>query len=331
MSEQHRPDCPDCEDGVSRRDFVRKVAGIAVVGSLAPITSTGRRAIAAPTPTSAAETAVKRFYDTLSEAQHKEICFPFDHKLRHNINANWPITKPKIEDYTKDQQVLLDEIFRSVTSPDGYERFQRQMDDDSGGFTDYHVAVFGTPGSGQFEWELTGRHLTIRADGDSVANAAFGGPIVYGHGAGDGKKGLPGNVFYYQTLKANEVFNALDGKQRDAALLTKAPKENDVAVQGSDGRFTGLSVGSLSSDQKDLVESVIKVILAPYRDDDVKEALEIQKAGGGLDALHMAFYQAEDLGNDKVWDVWRIEGPSFVCHFRGAPHVHAYLNVAKKS
>jgi len=331
MSEQPKPDCPDCEDGVSRREFVRKMTGLAVAGSLVPLAVGGRRVVAAPTPKSTAETAVKRFYDSLSETQRKEICFPFDHKLRHNINANWPITKAKIEDYSKDQQVILDEIFRSVTSPDGYERFQKQMDDDDGGFGSYHVAVFGTPGTGQFEWEMTGRHLTIRADGDSVDNAAFGGPIVYGHGAGDSKKGLPGNVFYYQTLKANEVFNALDGKQRDAALLTKAPKENEVAVQGSSGAFPGLSVGQLSSDQKALVESVVKVILAPYREEDVGEALAIQKAGGGLDALHMAFYQSADVGDDKVWDVWRIEGPTFVCHFRGAPHVHAYVNIAKKS
>jgi hypothetical protein len=41
----------------------------------------------------------------------------------------------------------------------------------------------------------------------------------------------------------------------------------------------------------------------------------------------MAFYQQGDLQNDKVWDIWRVEGPSFVWHFRGAPHVHAYINV----
>ena len=38
-----------------------------------------------------------------------------------------------------------------------------------------------------------------------------------------------------------------------------------------------------------------------------------------------------DLKNDKVWDIWRIEGPTFVSHFRGAPHVHAYINVGLKS
>jgi len=333
MSERPRTDCPECGDeGLSRRDFVRRVTGAAVAGSLLPFASTPRSAFANPSAKSTAETAVKRFYDTLTEEQKKVVCFPFDHKLRTNISANWAITKPTIEDFfKKDQVALLHEITRGVLSPDGYERIKEQMDDDSGGFDQYHVAVFGTPGSGQFEWELTGRHVTLRADGDSVEGVAFGGPMIYGHGAGDGKKGLPGNVYYYQTQKANEVFKALDGKQRGAALVEKAPKENDVLVQGSSGHFPGLAIGNLSSDQKGLVESVMKVILAPYREEDVNEALAILKDGGGLDALHMAFYQSDDLGSDKEWDIWRLEGPNFVWHFRGAPHVHAYVNIAKKS
>jgi len=333
MSDERRINCPDCDagDGLSRREFVRKVTGVALAGSLVPLIGTPRRAVAGPTPTSPAETAVKRFYDSLKDEQKKTMCFPFDHPLRTKINANWAITKPTLAEYTKEQQALVDEIFRNVTSPDGYERFQKQMEDDAGGFSEYHVAVFGTPGSGQFEWEMTGRHVTIRADGDSVDNVAFGGPIVYGHGEGDSKKGLPGNVFYYQTKKANEVFSALDGKQRDSALLPKAPKEDAVLLQGSSGTFPGIAVGELSRDQKDLVESVMKVILAPYREDDVKEAVAILKDGGGLDGLHMSFYKSNDIGDDHEWDIWRLEGPTFVWHFRGAPHVHTYVNIGKKS
>jgi len=139
------------------------------------------------------------------------------------------------------------------------------------------------------------------------------------------------NVFYYQTQKANEVFKALDGTQRKAALVSKAPSESAVQVQGTSGHFPGLGVGELSADQKGLVESVIKVILAPYREQDVEEAVAILKAGGGLDKLHMAFYEADDIGKDQEWDVWRLEGPNFVWHFRGAPHVHAYVNISQKS
>jgi hypothetical protein len=333
MTDQPRTACPDCNDGLSRRDFVRMVTGTALAGGLLPLgAATSGFAADEKRAGGSAESAVQRFYTTLTPKQKEVMCFPFDHALRNKINANWAITKPTIDEfYTNDQKAILDEIVRGVLSPDGYERIQKQMEDDAGGFDQYHVAVFGTPGTGAFEWELTGRHVTLRADGDSVDGAAFGGPMIYGHGAGDSQKGLPGNVFYYQTQKANEVFKALDGKQRESALQPKAPKEDAVAVQGENGKFPGLGLGQLSTDQKALVESVIKVVLAPYREKDVNEALAILKSGGGLDALHMAFYESNDIGGDHEWDIWRLEGPTFVWHFRGAPHVHTYVNIAKKA
>lgn len=330
MNRDKRVICPDCDETWTRRNFVKAVGGAALAAGAIPLTGAARSAFAAPKPTSGAETAAKRLYDSLTEEQRKAICFPFDHELRSRINANWAITKPKIAElFTNEQQATIDEIFRGVTSPDGYERFLKQMDDDAGGLNQYHVALFGTPDSGKFEFEMTGRHMTIRADGDSVENVAFGGPIIYGHGAGDGDAGLPGNVFYYQTKKANEVFAALDGKQREKALVAKAPAENQVPVQGAGASFPGIAVGELSSDQRQLVEDVMKVLLAPYRQEDVDEAIAILKADGGFEKLHAAFYQSGDLGGDKEWDIWRLEGPGFVWHFRGSPHVHAYVNIAR--
>ena len=181
MTDRPNAGCPECSgaEDLSRRAFVRKVTGAVVATGLLPaVPSPFARAADGAKPSGTAETSVKRFYESLSDTQKKQVCFPFDHPLRNKINANWAITKPTIDEFfNKEQQAILDEIFRGVVSPDGYERFKKQMDDDAGGFEQYHVAVFGTPGSGEFEWELTGRHVTLRADGDSVAGAAFGGPI----------------------------------------------------------------------------------------------------------------------------------------------------------
>jgi hypothetical protein len=320
--------CPDCDTTLDRRGFIKTVGSVALAGAAAPVLLGGRIVQGAPTATSTAETAVGRFYQSLSAEQKQVVAFPFDHDLRKKINANWHITKPTVEDnfYTDAQRALVDEIVKAVTSPDGYERIKKQTDDDSGGIGAYSVAVFGTPGSGKFEWELTGRHLTLRADGDSVDKAAFGGPIIYGHGVETPKD----NLFHYQTKQVNEVFKALDAKQSTKALVAKAPKEDAVSLQGDAGKFPGIAVGELSADQKQLVEATLKVLLAPYRKEDVDEAFEILKTGGGLDKLHLAFYQDQDLQDDKVWDIWRVEGPSFVWHFRGAPHVHAYINIAAK-
>jgi hypothetical protein len=307
---------------------MRTVGSAALVGAAAPA-FLAARAHAAPTAKSAAETAVGRFYDSLSDSQKQTIVFPFDHELRKKISANWHVTKPTLDDdfYTKEQRALVHEIVRKVTTEDGYARILRQTEDDDGGIGSYSMAVFGSPGTGRFEWELTGRHLTLRADGDSVDQAAFGGPVIYGHGAEKPSE----NLFHYQTKEANEVFHALDAPQAAKALLAKAPAEAEVAIQGERGSFPGIAVGELSADQKQLFEATLKVILAPYRKEDVDEVFTILKATGGLDKLHMAFYQEGDLQDDRVWDIWRVEGPAFVWHFRGAPHVHAYINIGVKS
>ena len=324
MQTPNNASCPDCQPNLSRREFVQAVGGTALAAGMLP-----RFVGAAPKPDSPAETAVAQFFKSLTDEQKKEICFPFDHERRRTINANWHVTKPGIGTnfYTKEQKALIHEIVKGVSSEDGYERFLKQMDEDSGGIGNYSIGVFGEPGTGNFQAMVTGRHLTLRADGDSVKNAAFGGPIVYGHGESDPKQ----NIYHYQTKKANEVFHALDENQRKLALIEKAPRETDVLLQGEKGRFKGITVGELSADQKELVESVIKVILAPYRKEDVDEAMAMLKEGGGLDKLHMSFYQQGDLNEDQVWDIWRMEGPTFVWHFRGAPHVHTYVNIGKKA
>lgn len=321
--------CPDCQpqlDAESRRAFIKRLGGTALaLGTAGPFVHVAE---GSPTSSSRAETSVSRLYESLTDAQRDAICLPFDHQLRSKINANWHVVKPTIgELFTNDQRANILQIVREVTTEDGYQRLLEQMEDDAAGIDAYSCAIFGDPESGKFQWELTGRHLTLRADGNSVANRAFGGPLIYGHGEEDPKH----NLFHYQTKKANEVFRALDAPQAKLALIDKAPKEADVLLQGEGGHFPGIRVGDLSDDQIELVEATLRVLLAPYRQEDVDEAFAILKQGGGLNQLHMAFYREGDLNNDQVWDIWRVEGPSFAWHFRGAPHVHAYINIGIQS
>ncbi len=317
--------CDDCEMDLSRRDFVKVAGAAAVAASAIP----AQAALAQPSPKSPAETVVKRFYDSLSPNQRKAVCLPFNHQKRSRISANWHVVETDIGDdfYSLEQREMIKDILKKVTSEDGYERLLKQMDEDDGGIGAYSCAIFGKPGDGQFQWTMTGRHLTIRADGNTLENMAFGGPLVYGHGEEEARS----NLFYYQTQEANKVFDALDPKQRQLALLQKAPGEARVPLQGEKGKFPGLSVSEMSDDQKKLVEQVIRIGLAPYRQQDVDEAIKFIKSGGDFAGLSMAFYQQNDLDNDKVWDIWRVEGPNFVWHFRGAPHVHAYVHVGMKS
>ena len=66
------PFCPDCDQGMTRRDFGKAVA---VVAGTAPLLSGPLAATSRYNP----DTPVARFYGTLTAEQRKVICFPFDH------------------------------------------------------------------------------------------------------------------------------------------------------------------------------------------------------------------------------------------------------------
>jgi hypothetical protein len=98
-------------------------------------------------------------------------------------------------------------------------------------------------------------------------------------------------------------------------------KKETVALPTSK-ELHGLSVTDMSADQKELARSVMRDVLAPFRKADVEESMKI-------DNLHFAYYSNMDVGNDGVWDVWQIEGPSTVWYFRGDPHVHTWVHIKK--
>src|SRR5688572_28144137 len=121
--------CPDCEGSdLDRRGFLRGVAAAATAGALGSFALP--RAGAAPTAQSAAETLVKKLYDTLDEKQRKAVCFAWDHVdtkrglLRTHVSNNWHITQPTVtsEFYTKDQQALIHDVFKSIFNPEWHAR-----------------------------------------------------------------------------------------------------------------------------------------------------------------------------------------------------------------
>ena len=140
------------------------------------------------------ESLVKILYQKLDERQRKVVCFPWNHidkrrgLLRTRIENNWRITKPIIASgfFSKDQQELIRAIFEGMTNPEWHTRFDKQLKDDVGGFgKKQSIAIFGEPGSGNFEFVLTSRHMTLRCDGDSAGHVAFGGPILRFRPIGD--------------------------------------------------------------------------------------------------------------------------------------------------
>ncbi|MBC8875964.1 MAG: DUF3500 domain-containing protein [Planctomycetes bacterium] len=330
--------CPDCAAEVlDRRDFLRITAAGAAATAASGIM--GETIAAEGAATDAPETQVKRLYNSLSDEQKRIVCFGWDHQdarrglLRTRVGANWHITEPAIcsEFFTAEQQRIVRDVFDGIIQPEWHDLFDKQMQDDTGGFGNgQNIAIFGKPGDGKFEFVMTGRHMTLRCDGNSAEHVAFGGPIFYGHAA-DGfteKPNHPGNVFWEQAVAANVVHEMLDGKQRKLAHVAQSPKESQVAFRGTKGELPGIPVAEMSTDQREQVQRTLQKLIEPYRQSDRDEVVACLKAQGGLDKCHLAFYTDKDLGDDGVWDNWRLEGPSFVWYFRGSPHVHVWVNVA---
>jgi hypothetical protein len=325
----------ECCDGVSRRRFLKTTA---VATALLPFGSVTEAADRAAKIIKPSETLVTDLYKSLSEPQRSAICFPFGHELQSKIDNNWFITKTRVSEFTKDQQDLIRQIFLGLHSEEYAKPVLKAVEHDNGdkGFGACSVALFGEPGTGKFEFVLSGRHVTRRCDGDSVAGAAFGGPIFYGHQARDKDTedpDHPENVYWYQAKRANELFQALDGKQRKIALLEHSRperKEQTVKLTGKTSGLEGISVSELTRDQKELVRKVMADVLAPFRKADAEESMKLIDKNG-FDHLHMAFYKSQDLGEDGVWDVWQIEGPAMVWYFRGDPHVHTWVHIRESA
>ena len=334
--------CPDCDGAlaVDRRSFLKAAGTTAAVAAGAlPTISMAKEG---KSKKSDPESITKYLYESLSDEQKSKICFDWNHVakgrglLRTHVSNNWHITKATINSdfYTKDQRKMVRDIFEGIIHPQWLGRIDQQIKDDAGGFGEkQNIAIFGKPGDGKFELVMTGRHMTLRCDGNSTEHVAFGGPIFYGHAAQGfrEKPDHPGNVFWEQAKIANNVYKMLDGKQQKQSLVAQSPRESSVAFRDKGADFPGLAVSDMSSDQKEHMQKVLAKLIEPYRTSDQEEALACLKAQGGLDKCSLAFYADKDIGKDGVWDNWRLEGPSFVWYFRGAPHVHVLGECRKRS
>lgn len=315
-------------NSVDGRSVINRRKVLATVAAATALTTTPRSFLfGEPSRSSKAESVAGELFESLTQEQRATVALSFQDPLRSRVNPNWHVVKPTVGSsfYSKNQQAMATQIVRELTSKSGYERLQKQTEEDDGGIEAYSMAWFGKPGDKQFEWMLTGRHLTLRADGNSIEKVAFGGPIIYGHGEESSPKD---NLFYYQTEKVNALFAALDSKQREQALVAGSAGEQNVTVD-SKRATAGISIGALQEDQRKLFVDALATILAPYREDDASEAMRIiEAASGGVSSLKIAYYKDADLLSDGIWDDWRIEGANTVIHFRGAPHVHAYIHIA---
>jgi hypothetical protein len=343
MSDNHddRTSCPEC-DGLDRRDFVRVLGGTAVtfaslqaVPSLraddAPAAAPARKPTAKP-----AEALIRELHSSLTNEQKPNVVYAWNHMgsgdtppmRRRMVNA--PFARNIGTVYTRPQQELIERILKSMSSgEDGYRCLSRNGTfDGSHSLQGCGAYLFGEPTNDQqFSWVFQGHHITVRCDGNTEANVAFGGPIYYGHSP-DGYSQR--NCFNYQTRSVQSVYDSLNEAQRRKAIMANNPGELAPSVRfRADGAYPGIAASDLTADQRNLVRQVMCEILSPYRREDADEVMEIVGRNGGLEKIHLGFYR--DPGANERWSFWRLEGPGFVWNYRVLPHVHTYVNIAAQA
>jgi hypothetical protein len=284
-----------------------------------------------------------QLYKSLSDAQRQKVCLPVDHPRRQFV-SNWWYIHPDYRipnTFNAEQQELIKKIFDSLHSVDHQDAVNKQVLIDQYGEEKNAPAVgfFGTPNDKDFEFIFTGHHVTRRCNAHSDKGQGFGGaPIFYGNyphpieNMSDNfreAKDHPGNPYWYQGKNFNRFVQALDGQQQEKGLLFTEPrseKPETVVSKATEGR--GLSCSELSADQKKLFVETMKGMLAMFREEDVKATVGAIEKNGIVDRLHVSWYAGKyDIGSDKVWDTWQIEGPEMVWYFRGEPHIHCYFHL----
>ncbi len=137
---------------------------------------------AQPKPRAHLNPLVKVLYEKLNDKQRQSVCFDWEHNdsklglLRTRVANNWHITKPNLnsEFFTAEQRDLVRKIFEASWMPTGYRSSTSSLKMTAVALRrTKNIAIFGKPGDGNFEFVLTGRHMTLRCDGNSAESVAF--------------------------------------------------------------------------------------------------------------------------------------------------------------
>ncbi len=328
-------------NSLSRRNWIQSVSATALsAGVVGGMESAWHRALAAESST---DSLPMQLYKSLTEEQRQKVCLPADHERRKHV-SNWWYIHPDHRiptTFNAEQQELIKKIFDSLHSSEHQAAVEEQVLLDQYGETKNAPAAgfFGTPENADFEFIFTGHHVTRRCNAHTDQGRGFGGnPIFYGHYPHpltnmrenfNEAKDHPGNPYWYQGKLFNKFVAGLDGQQQQSGLVVQEPRsENPASVIKKSAPRRGLNCSELTADQKQLLLETMRGMLAMFRQDDVNATMESIEKRQIVDKLQVSWYTGKfDIGSDKVWDTWQIEGPELVWYFRGYPHIHCYFHL----
>ncbi len=285
---------------------------------------------------------VTGFAASLSPAQYAQVFLPWDHPSRQLVNTLAIRKSPHIGTLFNAQQMpYVWRLWESMQSDAGVARFREPLRAEAGGLDGCVLTIYGDPASGPCQSVISGGHLELRAG--TQLSGAFGDGVAYGHQVGNQQLRIPGNVWAHHSDAINLLAGLWTDEQLTGAVVTDKPHELLLQVQGRGGRFDGLPVSTFNAEQRAAFCELLATMFAAYAPQYVEQATSDLQHLGGIDQLSIALYAQNGFyrdgarypdvaprGDERAYfQVWRIEGPGFVLHFEGYPHVHAYLRITK--
>ena len=305
----------------------------------------GGRLTAGPEPRSYAD-ALRALAATLTPFQRQTLVLPADDPTRQIANTVAVLDRPHLGTLlSAGQRRLVERLYEHMLSERGRQAFAGTVAVE-GRFDGCVLALYGEPERGTAQAVFSGGHLLVRGGGESREGAALGGAVAYGHQEGNGQWRVRGNSFAYHGDAANRLYAALSATERGRAVVPEPPHELLLQVQDRGGRFVGLQVGGASDAAREAAAALLDTVLAIYPEAERRRAWACVRGNGGVEALHIAYYARRGFypdmkdwasldaaerarRGDPYWQVWRLEGPGTILHFKGHPHVHAYLQIVR--
>jgi hypothetical protein len=302
-----------------------------LLGGAAIAAAAGRYWLLPPSPSSELQSVDRlavRLMDSFDADARKLACVGYDHPLRQYHNRGVSVGGILGLRLNWEQRAIVTDLLYAGLSERGRSRVPEEYFLRLPGIHATDVLVCGDPRTPPYQIVISGPHLNLRLGGKNAEGVAFGGPQVYGDQRGDGRLGLPGNLYRFQFEIAQRLFASLLLEQQQLAVQPTAPIQTQIELQGADGSFAGVAVETFSPESKTIVRELVDAILSTYAPDDVAYAWQCLENNGGIDRLFLSYYQDGEINGSRQYQIFRLEGPAAVFYFRGYPHVHAFVNVA---
>lgn len=289
--------------------------------------------------------AARAFLGALDDARRRRALLPFADEAQRRTWFYWPAARAGLDLGSMDpaQQTLAHQLVAEALSLETFAKVQaiialeRVLDEIEGRTGSarglvrdpalYFLTVFGEPSPGEpwgvrFEGHHVSLHLTVAGDRVAPTPAFLGAnpAVVSREGC------VVSRPLGEEEDAARDLLASLDPAQRAEAVVSSDAPDDILTVnvpQLDDLPGGGLTASKMGSEQRELLERLVRVYLERVRPDVAsRELARLHEAG--FDGLRFAWAGSEVRGERHYY---RVTGPTLLIEYDNtqddANHVHA--------